>query len=380
MKPIKRLLIIAPEPSGDHLAAEFIDAVRQKMPDIEIKGMGGPQMALLGVKSVVSTDGLAVLGLVEALGAWQTARKKAKEIAKFALAFRPDVVVAIDSWGFTLRAGQQIRKLLPSARLVKMVGPQVWATRAGRAKVLAETYDELWCIHEFEVPFYSGLPIRIKVIGNPGLGRLIKGDGDKFKTRHNIKSNTIVGLLPGSRRKEIDNILPSMLEAARTLSANRNNLVFVTVAANAIREKLLDRATGCGFNWLIVDEHEKADAFDAMYCAMACSGTVTSELAEAGVPITVGYAIDNITYFIIRNFLIKTKYICLLNVAMGREIVKELLQSDLNGKNLSDATQKLIEDKTARQKQLDDQNQALQLMGLDEKTAAETAAEFLLEA
>lgn len=379
MLDVKRLLIIAPEPSGDHLAAEFINAVRQKVPNIEIKGMGGQQMAQLGIKSEVSTDGLAVLGLVEALGAWQTARKKAKEIARFAFEYKPEAVVLIDSWGFTLRAGQQIRKLLPDVRLIKMVGPQVWATRAGRAKTLAQTYDELWCIHEFEVPFYKGLDIKTRVIGNPGLGRLQKGDADSFKTRHNINQKTIVGLLPGSRRKEIDNILPPMLEAASILSAKNENLIFVTVAASAIKEKLYARAENNGFEWLIVDESDKFDAFAAMQCSMACSGTVTTELAEAGVPIVVGYAIDNITYFIIRNFLMKTKFICLLNVAMGREIVKEYLQSELKGDNLAREIGELISGETKRQQQLEHQNQALRLMGLGSKTAAETAAGFLLE-
>lgn len=377
MAKVNRLLIIAPEPSGDHLAAEFIEAVRKINPEIEIKAMGGSQMASLGVKSEVPIDGLAVLGLVEALGAWRKAVSKAKEIAQIAKEFNPDVVIGVDSWGFTLRAGQQIRKLLPSIRLIKMVGPQVWATRAGRAKTLAEVYDELWCIHDFEIPFYEGLDIKVKTIGNPGLGRLLKGDCESFKKRHAIEHDGIIGILPGSRKKEIENVLPQFLQAAKLLAAKQPDLIFITVAANAIKDKLLAYRENCGFNWLIVDENEKPDAFSAMKVAMACSGTITSELGEAGVPIVVGYAIDKITYFIIRNFLIKTQFICLMNVAMGREIVRELLQSDLNGPNLVDAIYKLLNDETVRQSQLANQNQALKLMGLGDENAATNAARLL---
>ncbi len=384
MEAIKRLFIIAPEPSGDHLAAEFISAVRELNPNIEIKGMGGKQMASLGVETLVSTEGLAILGLIEALGAWRNAVNKAREVAKHVHEFKPDAVVLIDSWGFTLRAAQQIRKLLPNVRLIKMVGPQVWATRAGRAKTLAQTYDELWCIHEFEEPYYAGLPIKVRTIGNPGLGRLEKGSRERFITKFALTSHETIGILPGSRKREIENILPPMLEGARLLSQRHNGLVFVTVAASAIKDKLLEYEKDCGFKWLIVDESEKSDAFASMKAAMACSGTITSELGEAKVPIIIGYLIDKLTYFIVRTFLLKTPFICLMNVAMGREIVRELLQDELNGENIASEISLLIEDESYRLKQIENQNQALKLMGLDdaqndENTSARRAARYLMQ-
>ena len=204
-----KLLVIAAEASGDELGAEFITEVKKIAPSIEIKGMGGDKMAKAGVPSEISIEGLSILGLFEALGAWQTARSKAKEIAQFAEEWGADTAVLIDSWGFSLRAGSELKKLIPNIRLIKMVGPQVWATRAGRAKTLASVFDELWCIHGFELPFYKGLNIKTSVIGNPALSRL---DINEF--RNNYKREYI-GILPGSRNNEIKRLLSIMLEAAQ---------------------------------------------------------------------------------------------------------------------------------------------------------------------
>lgn len=377
MQDIKRIMVIASEPSGDHLAADFIKEVRKISPNIEIRGMGGPQMAAAGVNSEVPIEGLAILGLVEAFGALKSATQKAREIALIAAQQKPDAVIAVDSWGFTLRAGQQIRKLLPNVRLIKMVGPQVWATRPGRAKTLAKTYNELWCIHEFELPFYDGLDIKASVIGNPALRKLKAADPADFIARHNLGGKTIVGILPGSRSKEIERVAPAMFEAAKILSAKKSDLVFLCVAASAIKDELMQCAEQNGAKILVVDEKEKADAFAVMKAAMACSGTVTSELAASGVPVIIGYAVDNFSYFIIRNFLMRTKFITLLNVAMGQEIAPEFIQENLNPNNLAQAVSKLIESKEQHKSQVDNQNRALSKMGLGKPPAALNAARLL---
>lgn len=377
MKPLKKLFVIAAEPSGDSLGADFIAAVRAIAPEIEIKGMGGDKMAAAGVPSLVSIQGLSVLGIIEAFGAWQIARNKAREIAVFVKDFAPDAVVLIDSWGFTARAATEIRKLMPEARIIKMVGPQVWATRPGRAKIIAKLYDEIWCIHDFELPFYQGLDIDAKVIGNPALGRVSQGNAANFKNKHQLQNKRIIGLLPGSRSNEIKHLLPIMTSAVEELNKTNEDLAFVTVAADTMKTRI--DAGKPHANWLIIDETEKLDAFAAMDLAFACSGTVTSELAIAGVPIIVGYKLDNFTYFVIKNFLIKSKFVTLLNVAAGQEIAKELLQADLNLANVIAEIQRLLNDEAARNTQIAAQNKALQTMGLGGEPAATRAARFLFE-
>ena len=375
MNNLKKLFVIAAEPSGDSLGADFIAAVRAISPDIEIRGMGGDKMAAVGVPPLVSTEGLSVLGLVEAIGAWKIARNKAREIAVFVKDFEPDAVVLIDSWGFTTRAAKEVRKLMPNARIIKMVGPQIWATRPGRAKIIAQIYDEIWCIHEFELPFYQGLDIKAKVIGNPALGRVEIGDAAKFKAKYNLSGKRIIGMLPGSRGNEIKYLLPIMTVVVTEMSKTNQDLVFITVAADTMKARIAENKARD--NWLIIDEAEKLDAFATMDLALACSGTVTSELAIAGVPIIVGYKLDSFTYFVVKNFLLRSKFVTLLNVAAGKEIAKELLQNELSAENAIANILHLLDNETARKTQIAAQNQALKTMGLGGEKAATRAAQYL---
>lgn len=379
MNNINKILIVAAEPSGDELGAEFIQALRDKSPDIQIRGVGLDKMAKLGVKSEISLDGLAILGLVEALGAWKTAVKRADEVGILAQEFKPDVAVLIDSWGFNLRAARAIKKYSPNTRLIKFVGPQVWATRAGRAKTLAKTFDEIWCIHDFELPYYEGLGIKTQVVGNPAIGRAIIGNKDNFVKNHNLVGKKIIGILPGSRKKEITNVLPDFIEAAKIIADKFDNSVFVTIAAKNVHDMIMSFNNDCGFNWLILEEAQKADAFASMDVAMACSGTVTTEIGLACVPFCVGYRLDGPTYFIARNFLLKSKFVTLINVAADKQIAPEFLQNDLNAQNLSNYILNTLTQPNKRLAQIDAQNLALEKMGRGSDTTAVRAANLLLK-
>jgi lipid-A-disaccharide synthase len=196
----KRVFIIAAEPSGDAVGADLVDALRVHDPSIVFAGMGAKKMAQRGIDSCTPIHGLSILGLTEALKIRRLVNEKVEIVAQAARDFAPDIVVLIDSWGFTVRAAQAIRRLLPNVTLVKMIGPQVFATRPGRAKSVAKNYDALFCIHDFEVPFYDGLGLPITVIGNPAVARSKSGDGAAFKARHNLGDKRIVLLLPGYAR------------------------------------------------------------------------------------------------------------------------------------------------------------------------------------
>lgn len=373
----KKIMIIAAEPSGDELGAELIIELQKKQNNFEIVGIGLDKMKALGFSSKVSLDGLAIIGLIEALGAWKKVVEKANEIGQIASEFKPDIAIFIDSWGFNLRAARAIKKYSPNTLLIKMVGPQVWATRAGRAKTVAQTYDEIWCIHEFEIPYYEGLGIKTEVIGNPAIGRNILGDGNKFREKHGFAGKKIIGILPGSRKREIKNVAPSFLSAANELSKKYPDAIFITIAASSIKNDLLKLKNDVNFDWHIFDEDQKSDGFAAMNCAIACSGTVTTELALAQVPLLIGYRLDGLTYFIARNFLLKSKYVCLLNVAMNEEIAPELLQDELNPEEIVEYISKLIDDEDYNASKISLQNEALKKMGLGSLPTAARAANLI---
>lgn len=378
MQSPRRILLVTAEPSGDAAAADLVVALRQRAPDLVFAGMGGPKLAALGIDTCVSIDGLSILGLTEALKIWTLVREKVRALGQAALKFQPDIVVLIDSWGFTIRAAQEIRRILPRVPLVKMIGPQVFATRPGRAKSVAQNYDALFCIHDFEVPFYKGLGIPITVIGNPAVARAKIGDEAGFRARHNLGDRRIILLLPGSRRAEIELVSPTFEAAAEILSRQFSDVVFVSVLAPAVESLVRTRAQAWSFPHLLVSETEKDDAFRAGDLALACSGTVTTEVALQGTPMIVGYRLGAITAFIILNFMLKSRFVTLVNIALDQAIVPEFIQNEFTPEVVVHAACQLLDDPVDHARQVKLLDRALVKMGRDDPPMADRAAEALL--
>ena len=161
----RKLYIVATEPSGDALGAELVDALRSRQSDISILGVGGTQLERRGIASLYDINDLAILGLIEGLKAYKLVKERVEETAQDIIKHNPDGVVLIDSWGFMWRIGQRLAELGYKGKRIKLVGPQVWATRPSRAKTLAANVDHLLCIHAFEQPFYEPYGLSTTVIG-----------------------------------------------------------------------------------------------------------------------------------------------------------------------------------------------------------------------
>ncbi|MBL8560139.1 MAG: lipid-A-disaccharide synthase [Hyphomonadaceae bacterium] len=375
----RRIFIVAAEASGDALGADLIDALRARAPDCVLAGVGGAAMASRGVESAFDIRSLAVLGLIDGLKAYPRVIRLADAAADAATAFAPDTVVLIDSWGFTLRVAQRLRARLPGVKLVKYVGPQVWASRPGRAKTLAATVDHLICIHDFETPFYAPYGLACTVSGHPALGRYRKGDGAAFRARHALGDAPVLLVLPGSRGSELRRTGPVLFAAAGSLHARIKDLRVVAVAARAIAADVRASAAAQGYSVLVVDEEEhKEDAFAAATVALAVSGTVTTEVGLQEAPMVVGYRLGWITWALARLFLYRAPFITLMNVAAGREIVPEFIQTRCTAHNLAQAAAPLIESPVARARQVAAQNEALASMGRGGRPAADIAAEAVL--
>ncbi|MES1203731.1 MAG: lipid-A-disaccharide synthase [Pseudomonadota bacterium] len=376
----RRVFLVAGETSGDALGAELITALRAQADDLEFAGVGGPAMAALGVPSLADISALAVLGLVEGLKAYPRVKRAVDETAAAAASFKPDIAVLIDSWGFTSRVAQRLRRDMPGVKLVKYIGPQVWATRPGRAKTLAGLVDHLICIHDFEAPFYRPFGLPVTVSGAPALSRVKRGDAAAFRARHALRAGEeILLLLPGSRRAEIENIAPVLEQAAARLCETRPGLLVVCLAAPSIAELLRQRSAAWPFpHKLVLDEREKEDVFAAASVALAASGTVTTEVALQGAPVVVGYKIGWITWAIARLFLLRTRFITLMNVAAGREVAPEFVQTRFTANNIIRAAAPLLDDAQARAHQIELQEAALDKMGRGGRPAAEIAAEAVL--
>ncbi len=370
-----RIFLVAAESSGDALGADLARELKTRDPNLDLLGVGGALMAEEGIESQADIKGLAILGFVDGLLAYGRVKKAVAATVEAIVKAKPDAVVLIDSWGFTLRVAQGVRAVDPSIKLVKYVGPQVWATRPGRAKTLAETVDHLICIHDFECPFYAPYNLPCTVAGHPALGRYKPGDGAALRARQGFKPNEkIVLVLPGSRAAEIRRVGPTLWKAAELLDRDRD-LRLMVVAAGAVRKAVIEQAPPTA---RIINEREKEDAFAAATVALAASGTVTTEVALQGTPLVIGYKLGWITWALARAFLFKGKYATLMNVAADAEVAPELIQTRFTPENIAAAAAPLLDDEAVREEQVRRQDEALALMGRGGRPAAEIAADAVL--
>jgi lipid-A-disaccharide synthase len=373
----KRIFLVAAESSGDALGADLARVLKQRDPSLEIEGVGGAAMATEGIASKADISGLAVLGFIDGLLAYDRVKRAVAATVQAVLASKPDAVVLIDSWGFTLRVAQSVRAADPSIKLVKYIGPQVWATRPGRAQTLAAAVDHLICIHDFEVPYYEPYGLVCTVCGHPAVGRFKPGDGAAFRARQSFgASDKVLLVLPGSRPAEVRRLGRTFWRAADELARFYPGLRTVCVAAQSVRAAVIEQAPPTA---RIVDEREKEDAFAAATVVLAASGTVTTEVALQGAPLIVGYKLGWITWALARAFLFKGKYASLMNVAADAEVAPEYIQTKFTTENLVAASRRLFDDEALRQDQIRRQDDALALMGRGARSASEIAADAVLK-
>jgi lipid-A-disaccharide synthase len=377
----RHIFLVAAEDSGDALGADVIDAIRAAQPHTKLSGVGLQQMGARIKLADADLSGLAILGLFDGLKVLDRLRAAVSATVDAITAADPDVVVMIDSWGFMIRVAKALKARGHGALRVKLVGPQVWATRPGRAKSLAHNFDHLLCIHAFEQPFYAETGLPVTVVGNPAIGRMARGDPEAFRKAHGIAPDErLIGLLPGSRVSEIRRVAPVLEEACRQVCDGHPDRKVVCVLAESTAVAVRTRAAAWSFPHVLVSgEDVKSDAFAAMDVAAACSGTVTTELAEQGAPVVVGYKLGWITWAIARLFLMRSRFITLLNVAAGHEIAPEFVQTRFTAANVAEAVARLLENETARSEQLRAQEKALSDMAGPGRPTAEIAAAKILE-
>ncbi|MCU0730643.1 MAG: lipid-A-disaccharide synthase [Hyphomonas sp.] len=375
------LYLVAAEPSGDLLAREVAEWVRLKAPGTRIDGIGGDELAAIGIRSPIDISPLSVLGFVEGIRAYGDVVHLADAAADDICLKNPNVVVLVDSWGFMLRVAQRVRARAPWIRLVKLIGPQVWATRPGRAATLAATVDHLLCMHDIEVPYYVPFGLKVTVIGNPALTRSGRGNGAAYRRSRGIgEDEEVILVLPGSRRSEITSVAPVLLEAARRIKDKRSATRVLVQPAATIQDAFATRFPDVN-TWaeVITDPAARYDVIAASDLALACSGTVTSEVAMQGTPMIVGYKTGWITWALARGLLYKKVHITLLNILNGdQEIVPEFVQTRLKPELISAAALKWLANPTELAAQKARQAEALKALIHDGKPAAEIAADAIL--
>lgn len=376
-----RILLVAAEASGDQLGAGLAQALRTRLGDrLRLSGVGGARMTGEGIESPFDITPLSILGLFEGLRAYPTVVRLADETAALAERERPHVAVLIDSWGFSLRVAQRIRRRSPETLIVKYVGPQVWATRPGRARTLARSVDHLLAIHSFDAPHFEAAGLPTTFVGSPALARsFTHADPAGLRQRIGASPDDLILLVaPGSRPAEVARLAEPFGDALHRLRSARPGLRIVVPVAATVTDAVHRAAAAWPADVrLIEDGPEKDDAMVAADLALACSGTFTTELALAGCPMVVAYRLGALTHLALQR-LIRTPYVTLFNIAAGRFVAPELIQADCTGPDLAAAVEVRLADPALRARQRRDQFEALDRMGRGLPDPSEAAADAVL--
>ena len=339
------IYIIAGEQSGDILGARLIAALRAQRPDIDVAGIGGQSMADQGLTSLFPMRELSLMGILEVLPRIRQIRARLQQTVSDIQTRRPDVVVTIDSPGFTLRV---LRAIAPSGiPRVHYVAPQVWAWKERRVKHFPGLWDRLLCLLPFEPEFFARHNLPATFVGHPVLeSGAEQGDGARFRARYGIADDArILTVMPGSRRTEVSRLLPILGETLQRLGMPLGMKVTPVVPlAGPVAEAVRAGTTSWPIPPVLIESaQDKYDAFAASAAGLTKSGTSTLELALADVPMVVTYRVNPLTAAMVRR-VVKVKYASLLNLLMDRLVVPELIQADCNPDRLAAELRPLLAD------------------------------------
>lgn len=381
-----RLMIVAGEASGDAHAAALVQALRATAPDAEFEFFGatGPLMRAAGVDSIVASDDLAILGLLEIGRALPKFWRAFKLLKQAALERQPDAVILVDWPDFNLKLARALHRR--GLKVIYYISPQLWAWRSYRARSIDRDVDLLLSILPFEQDWYADRGIdHVEYVGHPLAGEVrARYDRAEFCRQNKLDpAEPIIALLPGSRRKEVERILPPMLEAAALISVDHPEVQFVVVVApSRSSEEVRDivraqRALPLPLpSCLHIVSAQSREALAAADAAAIASGTATLEAALLGTPMVVVYKESTINWQTLGR-LISVDHYGLVNLVADERVATELMQDDLNGDRLATELHLLLHEdrnEAARERLREVANQ------LGEGGASERAADCIIEA
>lgn len=376
----RRIFLLAGEPSGDMLGARLMQALNERTDGgIAFAGVGGSRMAGQGLDSLFPMDELSLMGFAEIVPHLPRLLARMRQTVAAIERLRPDMVLTIDSPAFSLRL--QRRLAGHPLQRVHYVAPQVWAWRADRARRLARDLDHLLALLPFEPPFFERYGLACSFVGHPIIEEAgARGDGARFRRRHGLPDEAaLLCLLPGSRRGEVSRHLPVLETAMARLGESVPGLRVVIPTLPGIAPMLHEPVGRWPVPALVVDgSTERFDAYAASRLAIAASGTISLELALAGLPFVTIYRTGPLTGWLARR-LIRVPHVNLVNLILHRAAVPELLQEECRADRVAEVAASLMADESLRSAQQAALGEAAARLGAtDELPPSRRAAERLL--
>jgi len=378
-KPLK-IVLVAGEHSGDQLGFKLMRALREATGEVAFLGVGGEAMEAEGLKSLFPISDISVMGIVPVIWRLRKILARIRETADAIVAAQPDALVIIDSPDFTHRVARRVRRRLPGLPIVDYVSPSVWAWRPGRAKAMLAYVDCVLGLLPFEPEAYVRLGgPRCIYVGHPLIERLDELRPNGQEARRREAAPPVIVVLPGSRRSEIYRLMNDFGGALDVLGDAIGPFDSVLPTLPHIEEEVRARTA----EWrrkprIVTGEAAKFAVFRSARAALAASGTVTLELALAGVPTVGAYKVGKVEEQL--KYLIKVPSILLPNLILGERVLPELLQKNCASRPLGAALSDLVREGPARKAQVEALGRLDRVMRLpDGRPPSAHAAAVVLE-
>lgn len=350
MSPEREIFISAGELSGDLIASMLIKQLRRLDPDLRVTGLGGERMEQAGATVRVNlVRDLAIIGFAEVVQKFPKIRRVFWDTVDYLKENKPEMIILIDYPGFNLRLAEQANKL--GIKVVYYVCPQVWAWHRSRVNKIRKFVDKALVILPFEESFMRNEGVNARFVGTPWLDLMILTMNRQQVIEHFQldPDKKIIGLLPGSRSREVESLLPVMLEAAEKIYQRNPDVQFVVPRATTVRKELIEHLLTMAQVPVKVIDAYRYNMRAAMDLAIVASGTATLETGLLGTPMVIVYKVAYLSWLIGKN-LVKIPYIGLINIVAGDMVVPELIQEQCTPENIADHCMKILEDPREREK------------------------------
>ncbi len=364
-----KFYIIAGERSGDLHGSNLVKAILKERPKTSFRGFGGDEMQQAGVELVIHYDRLAFMGFQAVINFFKIA-KYMRDCKTDILAYQPDALILIDYGGFNRQMANFGKA--KGIKVLYYIPPKVWAWRQGRAWQLKRTVDHMFVILPFEKEFFKRYDFEVDYVGNPVLDAIKSFvPNAQFLEKNGLTGKQkIVALLPGSRKMELEQIVPMMGEVVRATP----DVQFLVAAVKNLPESLYTPLKGIGNVKFVYDS--TYDLLSHASAAIVTSGTATLETGLFKVPQVVVYKAGSLEYFIGAR-VVKVDYISLVNLIAGKEVVKELIQSGATSNKVGEELQMLLTEGNYRNKMLAEYETLYKT--LDTGSASENTAKLILK-
>jgi lipid-A-disaccharide synthase len=343
----KQILISAGEASSDMYAARLVTALRERVgPDARFFGMGGPRMAEAGVELIADYHEVAVVGIAEVLHKIPTVIGVQNRLKREAKRRNAALAILVDSPGTHLGVARRMKQI--GVPVGYFIGPQIWAWRAGRVRIVKRRVNRMVVIFPFEEKIYREAGVPVSFVGHP-LMDVVRPSMTRaeFATRHKLNANKpIIAILPGSRPNEIRQNYGRILSACERLKRGNSSLQFVLAVAPHLSADFFSAYAGSGTDM----KHVTGATYDALAaadCAIVASGTATIEAALLGTPMVVIYRVSPVSAFLLGR-MIRTPFFSMVNLIAGKGVVRELIQDDFTPETVESEVRRLLDSSSAR--------------------------------